>query len=287
MTAVAPTVQLRPIDAADRARVGTFLHAHLNARVSPEDWMRALDVPWTVDAPNGGFMLVADGAVVGAQLAFYSERIVDGRPERFCNLGALCVLEPHRLHVLRLVRALLSQEGYHFVDLSPSGTVPALNARLGFERLDTTTALVPNLPWPSWRGRITSDPAALERTLTGAELALYRDHAGAGAARHLLLTRGHEWCYVIFRKDRRRGMPGFASILHVSHPEVFRAMAAPLARHLLLRHGAAAMLAEARIVGQRPPRSLRLRSPRPKMFKSSLDAARIDDLYSELVCVSW
>ena len=121
-------------------------HAHLNASVPPAAWARALDVPWSVDRPNAGFMLVAGDAVVGVQLAFYSERIVDGRAERFCNLGAWCVLEEHRFHAMRLLKALLAQDGYHFTDLSPSGNVVGVNERLGFRFLDTTTVLMPNLP---------------------------------------------------------------------------------------------------------------------------------------------
>jgi hypothetical protein len=65
-------------------------------------------------------------------------------------------------------------------------------------------------------------------------------------------------------------------------------MARPFARHLLLRHGAVATLAEDRVVAHRPPLSSRLREPRRRMFLSPrLDPAHIDYLYSELVCVSW
>ena len=65
-------------------------------------------------------------------------------------------------------------------------------------------------------------------------------------------------------------------------------MARPFARHLLLRHGAVATLAEDRVVGHRPRLSFLLRSPRRKMFRSpDLEPAQIDYLYSELVCVSW
>jgi hypothetical protein len=286
-TASKTAVELRPIGPRDVPAVAEFLHAHLNERVSAEAWARAVDVPWHVEAPNAGFMLLDGDAVVGAHLAFYSERTVDGRPERFCNLGAWCVLPDHRFHALRLLKALLAQDGYHFTDLSPSGSVVGLNERLGFRFLDTTTTVVPNLPWPG-RGRISCDPALIERTLTGAELQLYRDHARAAAARHVLLMRGGEWCYVIFRKDRRKGLPLFASILHVSNPELFRAMARPLARHLLLRHGAAATLIERAVVEHRPRLSLTVESPRRKMFRSpSLEPAQIDYLYSELVCLSW
>lgn len=284
-------LRLSPIEDADVRSVAEFLHAHLNERVPAESWARAMRVPWKAAAPNHGFMLRdADGTVVGAYLAFYSERIIDGRPRRFCNLGAWCVLPEHRFHSLKLLRALLAQDGYHFTDLSPSGNVLGVNTRLGFEFLDTATAIAPNLPWPSvpGRGRVSSDPATVERTLTGTDLEIYRDHAGAAAARHAVLLRGDRYCYVVFRKDRRKDLPVFASILHVSDPGLFRELARPFARHLLLRHGAVATLAELRVVGHRPPLSRMLAAPRRKMFRGAdLPAEHIDYLYSELTCVSW
>lgn len=248
-------------------------------------------VPWKVDAPNHGFMLRAGDAVVGAYLAFYSERVIDGRPERFCNLAAWCVLPSHRFHGPRLLKALLAQEDYHFTDLSPSGNVVAINARLGFQHLDTTTALVPNLPWPSRPGRgyeVRTEPAAIEQALAGSDLDAYRDHAGTAAARHVVLSNGERHCYVIYRRDRRKRLPLFASILHVSDPDLFASLGRRFARHLLLRHGVLATLAELRVVRHRPRGSVLLGSARPKMFRSDrLAADRIDNLYSELVCVAW
>lgn len=288
-------VAVKPITGSDVPAVAEFLHANLNGRVSADAWARAVDVPWKVDAPNHGFMLISgddadNRAIVGVYLAFYSERTIAGRPERFCNLGAWCVLPDHRFHSVRLLKALLAQQGYHFTDLSPSGNVVPMNTRLKFQFLDTATALVPNLPWLSWpgRGRISTDPAVIEETLTGEELQRYRDNARTAAARHAVLTRGDESCYVVFCKVRRKNLPLFAAILYVSDPALFRSMAGPFARHLLVRHGLPATLAELRVVRHRPRLSLMLRAPRRKMFKSShLTADQIDYLYSELVCVAW
>jgi hypothetical protein len=283
-------IQVAPIAHGDVRRAAEFLHAQLNTRVSVDDWAGAVDVPWDVERPNAGFMLLDGDDVVGVQLAFYSERILNGSRERFCNLGAWCVLPRYRFHGLRLLKAVLRQEGYHFTDLSPSGNVVGINEKLSFRFLDTTTALVPNLPWPTvpGRGRIISDRELIERTISGADLELYRDHASTAAARHVVLTRGDEWCYVVFRRDRRKGVPLFASVLYVSNPALFRAMARRFARHLLIHHRALAMLAEERIVGYRPRPSLTLRSHRRKMFRSpNLAPAQIDYLYSELVCVAW
>jgi hypothetical protein len=283
-------VKVRPVTLADALRVGEFLSAELNDRVSPESWARSLDVPWSVDQPNAGFMLLDEDEIVGVHLAFYSDREIDGRVERFCNLGAWCVREAHRFHSLRLLKALLAQPGYHFTDLSPSGNVIKVNERLKFRSLDTSAALLPNLPWPSRprAGSVSSNPKVIERTLTGPELQLYRDHIGAAAARHVVLRRGERSCYVVFRRDRRKNLPLFASILHVSDPELFRAMERPFLRHLLLRHGIPLTLAETRVIGYRPRIARPVGTPRQKMFQStSLEPFQIDYFYSELVCVAW
>jgi hypothetical protein len=290
VTAAKASIRVSPIYDHDVRRVAEFLHANLDARPSADDWAASVAMPWAVDKPNAGFMLLDEDAVVGAHLAIYSERLVEGRLEKFCNLGAWCVLPEYRFHSLRLLKALLAQEDYHFTDFSPSEKVIALNTRLGFRFLDTTATLIPNVPWPSWPGRgvISSDPALIERTLTGRDLRLYRQHAAAPAARHLVLIRHDEWCYVVFRKNRRARLPLIAALLHVSNPQLLRRMARPIARRLLIRHGAVATLAEDRVVSLRPRLSFRPRPPRRRMFRSPyLDAAHIDYFYSELVTMKW
>jgi hypothetical protein len=286
----APPVRLLPIADRDVPKAALFLHDHMNKRVSPAQWERGLMPSWQAQAPNHGFMLVAGDKIVGVQAAIYSQRTIQGEQYRFCNLAAWCVLEGYRLHSLRLLKAVLAQEGYQFTDLSPSGDVVPLNTRLNFQRLDTATALVLNLPLAIWaRGiRIHSDRARIEATIRGRDLEIYNDHATASAAYHLVVTRGDESCYIVLRRDRRKNLPIFASLLHVGNPSLFEATSRSVCQYLLLRYGMLATLAEIRVVGKRPPLSVMLPSPRPKMFRSrSLRPEQIDYLYSELTCVAW
>lgn len=283
-------VDLQPIRPEDVGPVGEFLHANLNTRISARQWADAIVPPWPGVQPNHGFLLRAGQRIVGVYIAFYSERQIDGQTERFCNLAAWCVLELYRSHGLRLLRALIAQKGYSFTDLSPSGSVVPLNKQFKFAGLDVATALVINLPWPLWHGRakIVTAPEDLERLLRGRDLAIYRDHRRAAAARHVAIVQGDEICYVIFRRDRRKNLPLFASILHVSHPSLFRTAARYFFRHLLLRHGIVMTLCELRVAGFRPQPSITLAASRPKMYRSEkLRPDQIDYLYSELTCVAW
>ena len=283
------TVELAPITPTDFPVVAQFMHENLNTKVPAAAWSRALSVPWEVSPPNHGFFLAEDGRVVGVYLAYYSDRDVDGARLRVCNLGAWCVLDSHRHQGLRLLTTLLKQKEFHFTDFSPSGAVVPLNRRLKFTDLDTTTALVPNLPVPPGRGvRVSGRPDVILETLTEDERRLYLDHRGAAAARHLVITTPEDHCYLVFRRDTRKGVRAFASVLYVSRPEVYRRHARQVGAHLLTHHGIPATLVELRVAGGRPAGSKVLSVSRPKMFKSDfLDPERVDYLYSELTCLAW
>jgi hypothetical protein len=283
-------VELRPIGAGDLPRVGRFLSVAASKRIPAPVWAESLRPSWSTTVPNHGFMLLADERVVGVYAAFYSERAIGGETRRICNLAVWAVDDAHRAEGLRLVRAMLRQAGFDFTDLSPSGNVVELNKRLGFAELDTTCALVPNLPYPVLPRDISviCEPGAIEARLSGEDLVIYRDHARARAARHVVLADGAETCHVMFRRDRRRKLPLFASILHVSNAPLFARGSRHVFRHLLVRHRIPFTLAELRVVGERPRPSWLVPAPRPKMFRSDkLRPDQIDYLYSELTCVAW
>ena len=280
------TVELSPITDADVAAVADFLHLNYKDWIP---WARSrLAGPWKVEAPNHGFVLRDGQRIVGAFTAFYSERLVAGRMERFCDLGTWYVLPEFRFYSIRLIKALLAQDGYHFTAPTPSHKVVSILTRLGFHPLDTSAALIPNLLWPTPPGRttISADPDVIENTLAGTELELYHDHAKALAARHLVLLRGPDSCYVMYRETRIKAVP-LAVIVHVSNPRMFHRAILPLTRHLLVRRRLLVTLAELRVIGSRPPLSFKVTSW-PKMYRSaSLEPDQIDDLYSESLCVPW
>jgi hypothetical protein len=288
------TVEVFPITDADVNAVADFLSDNYDAQIP---WARTnLAGPWKVDAPNHGFLLRDGQRIVGAHLAFYSERQIAGTMERFCDMGTWYVMPEFRFHSLRLIKAVLAQDGYHFKALTPMRKVPAIHARLGFRHLDTSAVIIPNLPLPSLPGRTTvsADPDVIERTLAGTELELYRDHAEALATHHLVVIRGQDSCHVMYRVTRFQGVP-LAVIHYVSNPRLFRRAIVPLTRHLLVRHRVPMTYAELRNTKCRPalsfkviPRPKFYAAPWPKLYRSaSLEPDQVDDLYSEFLCVPW
>lgn len=286
----APNVRTAPISTDDLPRVGEFLSTHLDNTLTSDQWARSLRPTWSTSHPDHGFLLESDGQVVGVYAAFYSETETAGRPRAVCNLAAWCVLEEFRQHSLRLVRAMLGQRDRDLTDLSPSGTVVPLNERLGFAHLDTSGALVVNLPLPARRRvRLVSEHTEIEAVLTGADLAAYRDHADSGAARHVVAVVDGRPCWVVFRAVRRKGLRVFASVLHVSDQHLFRSAAPAVYRHLLVAHGLPFTLVQNRVCGSRPWYSAPLSAQRPTMYLSRTGEPpeSVTYLYSELTQVPW
>src|SRR4029077_16919038 len=160
----------------------------------------------------------------------------------------------------------------------------ALNTRLGFAPLDTTTVLVFNMPWPvRSRGvRVVDTPNEIDGLLSARDQTIYRDPA-ATAARYVVLAQGDRICYVMFRRDlgRFKRFPYFASILYVSDPDLFRDCAPHFYRYLLLRRGIPLTLAELRLVRHRPAKSVMVASPTKMYLSEDLQPEQIDYLYSE------
>src|SRR5262245_52325855 len=102
-------VEAKPITDADTWAVAEFLQRERAWRMSVADWHRYMIAPGHFAQPNHGYLLRENGRVVGAYLALYSERVIDGRSHSICNLGIWCVAPEHRANGLRLLRSLLRQ----------------------------------------------------------------------------------------------------------------------------------------------------------------------------------
>lgn len=276
----------------DHGAVAEFLHTHLNPRVPTGAWRGLLAPTWAGGGDSGHVLRVGE-EVVGAYIVVPSRRRLGedqaGEAREIRNLAAFCVREEYRAHSLLLVRRALARKDVVYTDLSPSGNVPAMNERLGFQYLDTRTRLVLNAPRTTGGLRVTGDPDVIAAVVSGRDAQVYRDHRDAAAARHLVAISGERYAYVMYRRDARKRLRVFASLLYVGGDAGTLAEAWPAVGAHLLRKGHLATLAERRVVGFTPRGiGLDLSSTRPKMYKGpGVDPGDIDYLYSELVLIEW
>lgn len=261
-----------------------FLETNMPAKRSAKDWIAGLQTSWSGHRPNYGFLMRDQGVVVGGIGAYYADRIIRDRKESFCNITSWCVLDSHRKHSMQLAMSVVGQTGYHFTDFSPTKVVAGALQFLKFKSLDEGVAVIPNLPALPFPGRVLTDPASIGKALSGTTAGIWRDHSSFPWLKHLIVGEPGNWCHVIYKQGRFKGM-ACANIIYVSDGNVFSQYLNRLAWHFFWQ-GMMTTHIERRMLG-RLPRLARVRTGfNAKQFLSqTLEASDIDYLYSETVAL--
>jgi hypothetical protein len=276
---------LEPIRDDDLPAFCRFLTEHLSAGRSAEQWAQAFRQDWGVAGPNHGFLVRDQGSIVGGIGAIYAERLIRGRPERFCNITSWCVLEAYRAQSMRLAMAVVAQPGFHFTDLTPTEVVSKTLQFLKFKPMNERHAVWPNLPWPFSRlggTQVIADPDRIGEVLAAAEAKVFRDHRHLPWLRHAAAGRPGAFCHVVWKPNRLKGVPG-AMVLAFSDAEMFLRHRVAIGAHLL-RQGCLYTRVESRLLPRLPVLSRELSGYRSKVFRSdTLAEGDISNLYSEIV----
>lgn len=276
-----------PIHAEHLPAVGAFLHENLNNKFSAQRWVESLTHPWAANAPNYGMQLLEDGRIVGVFCAIYSDQVIKGQIERFCNPHSWCVLESHRRHSIGLILQIIRQPGYHFTMFTPNPKVAEVFRGLKFKELDNRMLLYPNLPSVQALrpgSFAVSAHADIEARLSGQALAEYTAHRSIPWLRFAAFGDAKETCLAIYKPVRVKRLP-VAWVMHVSSSAAFERLGGLLRQHLLLRHGFVSMRIESRWLSPGAARGAHtLHRRQPKLYMSkTLAQADIHDVYSELM----
>lgn len=278
---------LEPIRDSDLPAFCQFLTEHLSSARSAGQWAQAFRQEWGVARPNSGFVVRDQGRIVGGIGAIYAERVIRGRPERFCNITSWCVLDAYRTQSMRLAMAVVSQPGYHFTDLTPTEVVSKTLQFLKFKPMNERQAVWPNLPWPFSRlagVRVIADPNGIEAALSASDARVYRHHRHLPWLRHAAVGRPGAYCHIVWKPNRLRGIPG-AMVLAFSDAGLFLRYRRALGAHLLWQ-GSLYTRVESRLLHRVPRLSRELAGFRKKVFRSdTLSEADISNLYSEIVAL--
>jgi hypothetical protein len=276
---------LEPIQDSDLPAFCQFLNEHLSSARSAGQWAEAFQQNWGVEKPNNGFLIRDQERIVGCIGAIYAERIIRGRPERFCNITSWCVLEAYRAQSMRLAMAVVSQPGFNFTDLTPTEVVSKTLQFLKFKPMNERHAVWPNFPWPFSRFcgvRVITGHDDIESALAAENAKVFRDHRHLPWLRHAAVGRPGAYCHVVWKPNRLKGVPG-AMVLAFSDAELFLSYRLAIGAHLL-RQGCFYTRVESRLLPRLPVLSRELAGFRNKVFRSdTLAEADISNLYSEIV----
>lgn len=278
-----PTIE--PVTDATLAEFARFLHANLQRDRSPEAWAAGLRQQWAAEPPNYGFVVREGGHIVGGIGAYYADRVIRGKIEKFCNITSWCVLDAFRQQSMRLAMAVIGQKGYHFTDFSPTKVVGSTLRFFKFKELDARVAVVLNRPVFFPRdARVLHRPDDIRAVLQADTLKIYDDHAEFPWLQQVLVgTPGH-WCHVIYKPRVFKGLPA-ATVLYVGDGDLFYRNFGRLSGHLL-RRGFFSTHVECRFL-EKVPKPFMLRTGfNPKLYLSStLTDADVDYLYSETMAL--
>ena len=273
-------VVCRQIRAADLEELVGLLTEGFPRR-TPAYWTDALARLASRDVPDGlprfGYVLEAEGALVGVQLLIFTA--LDGGVR--CNASSWYATPAYRGHATLLAAAATKLKHVTYVNVSPSvRTWPILEA-LGYERY--SLGQFASLPALRLGGAGKARPlAAADAGLP--EYALLVDHAQAGCEAVVCDTPSGPEPFVFVRR-RVRGLPfDTMQLVYTRDTARFSACAGPLGRFLLAR-GAPLVICDA--IGPIPSLfGLWFRARGARYFKGPR-RPRLNDLaFTELVVFS-
>jgi hypothetical protein len=276
---------IEPVTDLTLPEFARFLHENLQSGRSPAEWLHGLQNQWVSQQPNYGFVVRDAGVIVGGIGAYYADRLIKGRVERFCNITSWCVLDAFRQQSMRLAMAVVSQGDWHFTDFSPTKVVGATLRFFKFKELDERVAVILNLPGFSFSGKnVLHRRDEIEGALTADQLKIYRDHAVYPWLNHVLVGGSGNWCHVIYKKRTFKGMPA-AAVLYLSDPTIFCECFGILGAHFLSRAMVSTHV-ECRFLDTVPKPFAVRTGFNPKLYLSAtLSDGDIDYLYSETVAL--
>jgi hypothetical protein len=282
-----------------KADIGMFdeIHALLkdfnNPRLGREEWRELFTYPWHDEADAPGYVLMDGASVVGFLGTIFSQRPINGRIEKFCNVSSWIVKPEWRGESIKMVLPLVRMPDCTVTNFSPSTTVSKIFEQLGFRYLDThafifyPTARLYRLLKKSAYTLITDEARILEK-LSESDRVIFRHHSGFKCG-HILLYResDREYCYCIYTNIVRRKLH-FNHMQHIGNPAVFIDHAEAIGARLFLRTGTPFMKVDCRLLGASTlPGTIRFKVTSPRMFKSErVESAQVDNLYSELVILN-
>jgi hypothetical protein len=258
-----------------------------NTEIPKEVWRRLLRPQWRLDGMHCGLGLVDQGRLVGFIGTLFSERVIEGRVERFCNLSSLIVREAYRRHGWMLMFSAVREEDCIITIFTPISVLYTRAPEIGFRNLGTRMKVMFSVPWArSVCGvdmELLDDPAEIRQHLDETHRRYLDDHLPYECG-HLLLRQSKRYCYVVHVSITSAKLP-YALILYVSDPELFAEFSIPIRAFILSKERMRFVAVDSRLIRDLPLRaSFDFPTNIRRLYKPDrLSPHVVDNLYSEFV----
>ena len=255
------------------------------SELSRETRARMFEKRWGADEDYFGYVLEVNGVIVGMLGLMFSRRTIDGVTYKFCELHTWYVEDAYRDESLKLFLPVMGLKGYELINVAPSDVVLAISKKFGFQELETHLRLIFPVPTPGallGGTELVYDLDEIERSLSGKDLQIFRDHRDLPLTHVLARDRGGHPCYLIAKACSRDRWERYGRLFHVSDVSAF-VRHLPALRRLCLKLGVLFLVMnDAKLGGAALPFSKVIPREVPSVFKSrKLRREDLDHLYTE------
>ncbi len=194
----------------------------LNSSWIPFETRKRMFQPqWGGNEGYYGYVMEDGDEVVGFLGTLFTERDVQGRRHKFCEIHSWFVKDQYRNESMKLFLPVMSIRKATLLNYTPTRTVYDISKKFGWEDLETQ--ILQFLPVPTLRTlgagyRIEARKQVIVQHLDEADRKIFLDHENLDCRHYLITRRGStEYLYVIVKKLRLHKWIPFGRILYASN----------------------------------------------------------------------
>jgi hypothetical protein len=266
----------------DFERVLPLLSEFNNQTLTKDDWAKLFKHSWKTEETHHGLILEdEEGIAVGFLGLLFSERTINNKQYKFCNMTAWIVKNDYRNFSLALLFQAMSQTDYIYTNLTPNRALWKILRRLDFVCVDEFFRITLPLPhFFAWKYGFTSDIKQIMLIADDDERQALADHSAFKINAYMLFS-DNKHCLVIAKKTYKKRVP-VAQTLFVGNKTLFTKYIGLFTFRICIDLKAPLLLTGEHFF-EPPIKSSLLKFKRKTFFKGNgIDKNDIDFLYSEL-----
>lgn len=283
---------LRKVNASMFDQVYPLLQ-ELDPQLPQSTWQQIFQPPWTPEENYCGYGLWDGEIMVGFLGLIFSQRQIEHKPERFCNVSSWIVKPSYRGQSMSLMLPLMKLKNYTLTDFSSYQELFPLLKRMGFKELDYGLKwLIPfcfrKERYSSAQVQILETPERIRDKLQEDDRVILDDHQAIAGCQHLWVGKKDRGCYVVYTFNQS-GPFSYCYVQFISNVQFFSECSFALRLSLAKRHQTPFILVDSRLIAQvELPWIYKIPLRFTKLYKSDcLAPQQIDNLYSELVLLNF
>ena len=255
-----------------------FRSAHL---IQDKTWQRLFTRKWDGSGSYCGLILQSGETPVGFIHSLFSERVIDERHHRFCNLGSWIVEPEFRSQSMSIFFPFMKLKKTTLTSFTANPRFIPILEGFKFNSLENQLYFLPPSVTFNRKTQVVTDKETISKELSGEPLRIFSDHKDL-TCDHVVLDTPRGNCYLVFNRTNKKRLP-VAFLNYVSNLDIFLSYIHSASARICFDLGVAALMIGAHTLkGNLLRGSLKVERQFKLWFRSDdLTAFDVDTLYTE------